>query len=157
MDAIDIRILRELQDNPQIAVSDLAAKVGLSHTPCWRRVKKLEAEGVIQERAILLNPTALGLPVVVFANIRLRQHDEDTLEALEAATRDREEITECYSMSGDADYILRVVVRNIEEYEVLLKKVLLHLPGISAIQSHFALKCIKNTTRLPIRISDLNR
>lgn len=150
MDGIDLRILRELQDNPQIPMSDLAVKVGLSHTPCWRRVKKLEAEGVIRERAILLDAVALGLPVVVFANIKLKQHDEETLEALEAAARDRDEITECYSMSGDADYILRIVVGSIEEYEGLLKKVLLHLPGVSAVQSHFALKCIKNTTKLPI-------
>jgi Lrp/AsnC family transcriptional regulator len=152
MDAIDLKILRELQDNPQIAVSDLATKVGLSHTPCWRRVKKLEADGVIQERAIILSATALGLPVVVFANIRLKQHDEETLEALEAAARDLDEITECYSMSGEADYILRVVVHSIDEYEALLKKVLLHLPGVAAVHSHFALKCIKNTTRLPIRV-----
>ncbi len=153
MDAIDFRILRELQNDPEIPVSDLAVKVGLSHTPCWRRVKKLEAAGVIQERAIILNAKALGLQVVVFANIRLKQHDEETLEALEAAVRDRDEITECYSMSGDADYILRVVVRSIDEYEALLKKVLLHLPGVAAIQSHFTLKCIKNTTRLPIHMS----
>jgi Lrp/AsnC family transcriptional regulator len=150
MDAIDLKILSEMQENPEIAVSDLALKVGLSHTPCWRRVKKLEAEGVIAGRAILLNPVALGLPVVVFADLKLRQHDEETLEALEAAARELEEITECYSMSGDSDYILRVVVRSIEEYEGLLKKVLLHLPGVSSVHSHFALKCIKNTTRLPI-------
>lgn len=150
MDAIDLKILREMQENPEIAISDLALKVGLSHTPCWRRVKKLEADGVIAGRAILLNPVALGLPVVVFADLKLRQHDEETLEALEAAARDLDEITECYSMSGDSDYILRVVVRSIEEYEGLLKKVLLHLPGVSSVHSHFALKCIKNTTRLPI-------
>jgi len=150
MDAIDLKILKEMQENPEIAVSDLALKVGLSHTPCWRRVKKLEADGVIAGRAILLNPVALGLPVVVFADLKLRQHDEETLEALEAAARDLDEITECYSMSGDSDYILRVVVRSIEEYEGLLKKVLLHLPGVSSVHSHFALKCIKNTTRLPI-------
>jgi len=151
MDAIDLKILREMQEDPEIAVSDLALKVGLSHTHCWRRVKKLEADGVIAGRAILLNPVALGLPVVVFADLKLRQHDEETLEALEAAARELEEITECYSMSGDSDYILRVVVRSIEEYESLLKKVLLHLPGVSSVHSHFALKCIKNTTRLPIR------
>ncbi|MAM13921.1 MAG: AsnC family transcriptional regulator [Rhizobiaceae bacterium] len=154
MDLIDFKILMELQDNPQVSASDLATKVGLSHTPCWRRVKKLEADGVIRERAIILDAVALGLPVVVFANIKLRQHDEETLEALEVAARARDEITECYSMSGDADYILRVVVRSIEEYEALLKKVLLHLPGVSSVQSHFALKCIKNTTRLPIRVPE---
>lgn len=150
MDAIDRRILSELQAEPGISVVDLAQRVGLSHTPCWRRIKKLEADGVIIGRAILLDPAALGLEVVVFANLRLRHHDEETLEALENEARALPQITDCSSMSGDSDYILRVVVSSIDEYEVFLKKVLLHLPGVGSINSHFALKCIKRTTRLPI-------
>ncbi|MBN9074100.1 MAG: Lrp/AsnC family transcriptional regulator [Rhizobiales bacterium] len=151
MDAIDIKILDELQRNPDIPVTELAIRVGLSHTPCWRRVKKLEKDGAIKGRAVLLDASALDLHVVVFASLRLRQHDEETLEALESATRDRSEITECYSMSGDSDYILKLVVKSIDEYENLLKKVLLHLPGVAVINSHFTLKCIKNTTHLPIK------
>lgn len=150
MDALDRRILSALQADPGISVVDLAQKVGLSHTPCWRRVKKLEAEGVILGRAILLNPAALGLEVVVFANLRLRHHDEQTLEALESEALALPQITDCSSMSGDSDYILRVVVSSIDEYEAFLKKVLLHLPGVASINSHFALKCIKRTTHLPI-------
>lgn len=150
MDAIDRKILSELQAEPGISVVDLAQRVGLSHTPCWRRIKKLEADGVIIGRAILLDPAALGLEVVVFANLRLRHHDEETLEALENEARALPQITDCSSMSGDSDYILRVVVSSIDEYEVFLKKVLLHLPGVGSINSHFALKCIKRTTRLPI-------
>jgi Lrp/AsnC family transcriptional regulator len=150
MDALDLRILSALQADPGISVVDLAQKVGLSHTPCWRRVKKLEAEGVILGRAILLNPAALGLEVVVFANLRLRHHDEQTLEALENEARALPQITDCSSMSGDSDYILRVVVSSIDEYEAFLKKVLLHLPGVASVNSHFALKTIKRTTHLPI-------
>jgi len=150
VDAIDRKILSALQAEPGISVVDLAQKVGLSHTPCWRRIKKLEADGVIVGRAILLDPAAFGLGVVVFANLRLRHHDEDTLESLENEARALPQITDCSSMSGDCDYILRIVVGSIDEYEAFLKKVLLHLPGVASINSHFALKCIKRTTRLPI-------
>lgn len=152
MDRTDRRILHELQENPEISAVDLAKAVGLSHTPCWRRLKKLESDGVIEGRATLLNPAALNLNVVVFANLRLKQHDEETLEALEQVAREMPQITDCYSMSGDSDYLLRIIVPNIDEYETFLKKVILHLPGIAYVNSHFALKSIKKTTRLPIKI-----
>ena len=150
MDAIDHRILDHMQSHPEMSVAELAERVGLSQTPCWRRIKRLEADGVIRERAVLLDPVALGLGVNVFASLKLRQHDEATLEALERAARERPEIVECFSMSGESDYILRVVIRSIEAYEQFLKKVLLHLPGVASINSSFALKCVKCTTRLPI-------
>jgi len=150
VDKIDRRILSSLQDNPQRSVADLASEVGLSHTPCWRRLKKLEESGVIRERAVILDPLLLDLTVSVFAELRLKQHDEETLEALEAQAREHPEIVECFSMSGQGDYLMRIVVRNIGEYEVFLKKILLHLPGVASINSSFALKCIKMTTKLPI-------
>jgi Lrp/AsnC family transcriptional regulator len=150
LDTIDRKILNLLQSHPEMSVSEISERVGLSQTPCWRRVKRLEADGVIRERAVLLDPAALGLGVNVFASLKLRQHDETTLEALENAARSRPEIVECFSMSGDSDYILRVVIRSIDAYEQFLKKVLLHLPGVASVNSSFALKCVKLTTRLPI-------
>lgn len=150
MDKIDRKILASLQANPQRSVADLASDVGLSHTPCWRRLKKLEESGVIRERAVLLDPLLLDLTVNVFAELRLKQHDEETLEALEAQARDHPEIVECFSMSGQGDYLMRVVVRSVGDYEVFLKKVLLHLPGVGSINSSFALNCIKLTTKLPL-------
>lgn len=150
MDKIDRKILASLQANPQWSVADLASDVGLSHTPCWRRLKKLEESGVIRERAVLLDPLLLDLTVNVFAELRLKQHDEETLEALEAQARDHPEIVECFSMSGQGDYLMRVVVRSVGDYEVFLKKVLLHLPGVGSINSSFALNCIKLTTKLPL-------
>ncbi|MEO7170159.1 MAG: Lrp/AsnC family transcriptional regulator [Pseudomonadota bacterium] len=150
MDKIDRKILASLQANPQWSVADLASDVGLSHTPCWRRLKKLEESGVIRERAVILDPLLLDLTVNVFAELRLKQHDEETLEALEAQARDHPEIVECFSMSGQGDYLMRVVVRSVGDYEVFLKKVLLHLPGVGSINSSFALNCIKLTTRLPL-------
>lgn len=150
MDETDRRILRALQLHPDLPVAELAEKVGLSHTPCWRRLKRLEADGVIIGRAVLLDARQLGLSVNVFANLRLRQHDEETLDALEREVCTHAEIVECFSMSGASDYTLRVVARSIEDYERFLKKILLHLPGVSSINSSFALKCIKMATSLPI-------
>ncbi|MEP6829764.1 MAG: Lrp/AsnC family transcriptional regulator [Rhizomicrobium sp.] len=150
MDEIDLKILRSLQDTPGISMVDLAQNVGLSHTPCWRRVKQLEERGAIRERAVILDPEVMGLAVTVLANIRLKAHDEDTLNAFEQAARERPEIVECFSMGGESDYAVRMVVGSIDAYEQLLKKVLLHFPGVAEVHSHFALKCVKNTTRLPI-------
>jgi Lrp/AsnC family transcriptional regulator len=150
MDDMDRKILRALQNSPELSVAELAQQVGLSHTPCWRRVKQLEASGAIQERVVILDPRIMGLGISVFANIRLKEHDEDTLEAFEQAALDRAEIVDCFSMSGESDYIFRVVVESIDQYEQFLKKVLLHFPGVASVNSHFALKCVKKTTKLPI-------
>jgi Lrp/AsnC family transcriptional regulator len=150
VDETDVKILRILQDAPEISMVDLAQRVGLSHTPCWRRVKQLEASGAIRERAIVLDPKIMGLDISVFAHIKLRTHDEETLEAMERMACDRAEIVDCFSMSGESDYIFRIVVRSIDEYEYFLKKVLLHFPGVASVNSHFALKCLKRTTKLPI-------
>ena len=150
MDEVDLKILRLLQEIPGISAARLAQKVGLSHTPCWRRVKQLEASGAIMERAVILDPRTMGLDITVFANIRLKAHDEETLLAFEQAAHDRQEIADCFSMSGESDYILRIIISSIDDYERFLKKVLLHLPGVASVSSHFALKCVKKTTRLPI-------
>ncbi len=150
MDETDLKILRILQEDSAISMVDLSLKIGLSHTPCWRRVKQLEESGAIRGRAVLLDPAIMGLSVNVLANIKLKAHDEETLEAFERAALARPEIVECFVTSGDSDYAVRIVVRSIDDYEHLLKKVLLHFPGVASVNSHFALKCVKNTTRLPI-------
>ena len=150
MDTTDRNILRILQEDSTIAMAELAQRVGLSHTPCWRRVKQLEESGAIRERVVILDPAIMGLNVHVLANIRLKAHDEETLNAFETAARERPEIVECFIMGGESDYAVRIVVGSIEEYEHLLKKVLLHFPGVGSVNSHFALKCVKNTTRLPL-------
>jgi Lrp/AsnC family transcriptional regulator len=150
MDQTDRKILHLLQLNADLSITDLAERVGLSQTPCWRRVKKLESDGIITGRTVLLDPSALGLSANVFASLKLRQHDEATLDAFEAAAKELPEVVECFSMSGESDYILRIVIDGIGAYEQFLKKVLLHLPGVASINSSFALKCVKLTTRLPV-------
>ena len=149
MDDIDLRILRALQAQPDIPLAELAPAIGLSQTPCWRRLKKLEQQGVILGRAVLLDPAALGLAVNVFAYIKLTSHQEETLEALERAVEEHPEIIECFLMSGDSDYMLRIVAQSIDTYERYLKRKLSHLPGVAAIRSSFAMKCVKDTRALP--------
>lgn len=115
-------MLRALQAAPHLSIQELADRINLSHTPCWRRLKRLETEGVIHGRAVLLNAAALNLPITVFAEIKLKQHDEETLGNLESAVERCPEIVECFSMSGDRDYIFRVVMQSVEQYEQFLKK-----------------------------------
>jgi Lrp/AsnC family transcriptional regulator len=150
LDAFDRKIIEIIQVEPEISVQALAERIGLSHTPCWRRLKKLEESGVIKGRAVLLDADALGLPISVFAHIRMKAHDEDTLDAFERSAQSRPEIVECFSMSGEADFLLRIVMPGIAAYEAFLKKVLLHMPGVGSVKSSFALKCVKFTTVLPV-------
>lgn len=150
LDEIDRRILAVMQVDPRGSVSDVAQKAGLSNTPCWRRIKRMEAEGVILGHALLLDRKALGFTADIFAHLKLKQHDEETLNALEAAVQQCDQVVECFSMSGDSDYILRIVARGIEDYERYLKRVLLHLPGIASINSSFALNCVKMTVSVPL-------
>lgn len=150
MDDTDLKILRLLQAKPATTMTELGDQVGLSQTPCWRRVKQLEASGVIVRRALLLDAHKLGFSVDVFAHLRIGRHDEDNLEAFEEAVREHPEILECFSMSGESDYLMRIVVRSIEHYERFLKKVLLHLPGVASVNSSFALKQVKVTTNVPV-------
>ena len=150
LDAADLRILRALQDDPQLTMAALAERVGLSHTPCWRRVRKLEENGTIIGRRLALDPDHLGFGVTVIAEITIKAHDEDVLTAFESAVQAHPQIVECYSMSGASDYIIHVIVRSISEYETLLKRVLLHLPGVGSINSRFALNRVKFTTAIPL-------
>jgi Lrp/AsnC family transcriptional regulator len=150
LDEFDKKILRAVQREPDISIQQLADGVGLSHTPCWRRLKKLEDAGIIVGRAILLDPVALGLSITMFAHIKMKAHDEETIDAFEQAARERPEIIECFSMTGDADFLLRIVSRDVTAYETFVKKILLHMPGVSSMNSSLALKCVKLTTVLPV-------
>lgn len=150
IDSLDRKILKVIQEAPELSIMELGERVGLSQTPCWRRLKRLQDEGILKQKVWLLDAARLGLEVNVFAEVKLKQHDEDTLEAFESMTRERPEIVECFSMSGQSDYLLRIIVSSVAGYETLLKKVLLHLPGVGAINSSFALQTVKLTTSIPI-------
>lgn len=150
LDEFDLKILRTLQESADYSMAELGAKVGLSHTPCWRRIKRLEADGVIQGRVTLLNRKVLNLSVTVHAYLIIKNHDEGSLNAFESAVADVPEIVDCYSTSGDKDYILKIVVDSVDHYEHFLKQTLVHLPNVASVNSTFALKQVKYTTRLPL-------
>lgn len=150
LDEIDCRILAALQDDARVSNADLARTVGLSPSPCLRRVRDLELAGVIRQHVALLDPAAVGLPVSVFVQVTLERQVERALDIFEASVRDRPEVMECYLMTGDADYLLRVVVADVSTYERFLKDYLTRVPGVASINSSFALKQVKYRTALPL-------
>jgi len=150
LDAIDRRILDRLQENGRVSNVELANDVGISSSPCWRRVRELEKRGVIAGYVALVDAAAVGLPVSVFVQVTLERQIEAALETFEAAVKERPEVMECYLMTGDADYLLRVVVSDLPTYEAFLKDHLTRIPGIANIKSSFALNQVKYRTSLPL-------
>ena len=150
LDRIDRRILIELQQAADLSMQEVGDRVGLSHTPCWRRVKRLEERGMIRRRVALLDAGQLDLAVNVLVNVSLKRHQENALNRFEDAVQDVPEIVECYSVSGETDFLLRVVVADVEAYERLLKATLVHLPEVGNLTSTFALRQVKYTTALPL-------
>lgn len=150
LDAVDRRILRELQTDGKLTNLELAERVHLSPSPCLARVRALERRGYIDRYVALLDPHAVGLHVSVFIQISLEKQTKDALEMFEAAIRERPEVMECYLMSGDADYLLRVVVADVQALERLIVDKLTPISAIAKIRSSFALKQVKYSTALPL-------
>lgn len=150
MDEIDRNILQMLQEDARITNTDLADAVGLSPAPCLRRVRALEESGVIRRHVTLLDPAAVDLGVTVFVQISLDLQVVNRLEIFERAVMKRPEVLECYLMTGDADYLLRVVLPDVQAYERFLKDWLTRIEGVAGIKSSFALKQVKYSTALPL-------
>jgi Lrp/AsnC family leucine-responsive transcriptional regulator len=150
IDAVDVKILRELQADARLTNAELAARVHLSASPCLVRVRNLEREGLISRYVTLLDPRRIGLGVSVFVQITLERQVEEALERFERAISAYEEVMECYLMTGDADYLIRVVVPDIEALERFIVNQLSKLPGVANIRSSFALKQVKYKTDLPL-------
>ena len=150
IDAIDRQILENLQNDARMRNVELAEKVGLSPSPCLRRVGNLEETGVIRGYATLVDAEAVGLPVSVFVSVTLEKQIEKTLEKFEKEIRARPEVMECYLMTGEADYLLRVVTADLSAYERFLIEHLTRIPCVASIKSSFALKQVAYRTALPI-------
>tara|TARA_Y100000766_G_scaffold282843_1_gene297033 strand:+ start:1221 stop:1706 length:486 start_codon:yes stop_codon:yes gene_type:complete len=148
--AIDRRILAALQENARVTNVELAEASGLSASPCWRRVRELERTGVISRYVTLVDPSSVGLPVSVFIQVSLEKQIETALEDFERVVLERPEVMECYLMTGNADYLLRVVVADLEAYERFLMDHLTRIPTVANIRSSFALKQVKYRTALPL-------
>ena len=149
MDQIDRKILAALQEDAGRPVADIAAAVGLSQSPCWRRIQKLEVDGVIQRRVALLDPAKLNVGVTVFVAVRTSRHDLDWIETFARAVTDIPEVVEFYRMSGEVDYLLRVVVPDIAAFDAVYKRLIARVP-LSDVTSSFAMEQIKYTTALPL-------
>ena len=154
MDAIDKKILQILQDDATIAIEDLARRVHLSATPCWRRVQKLKEAGVIRKQVALLDPGKLNVGVTVFVVVRTNQHTAGWLEKFAKSVRDIPEVVEFYRMSGEMDYLLRVVVPDIRGYDAVYKR-LIRSVELFDVSSSFAMEEIKYTTALPLDYAGL--
>ena len=147
----DVKILDLLQSNSDRSSAEIAEQLNMSQSPCWRRINRLEKEGIIDRKVALLNREALGMELVAFTTINLSKAGRKNMEAFEQGVLKLEEVVECYTMTGAWDYMLKVVVRDIRHYEQFVRKRLLELTMIGEIHSHMAVTEIKNTTELPLQ------
>ena len=149
MDAIDRKILAVVQQDASLSVAEIGQRVGLSSTPCWKRLQRLEAEGVIQRRVAVLDQDKLGIGVTVFVSVETGDHSEQWLKTFANVVGAMPEVMEFYRMAGDVDYMLRVVVTDIAGYDAFYKKLIATVP-LKNVTSRFAMERIKSTTALPI-------
>ncbi|MBS1181334.1 MAG: lrp 3 [Proteobacteria bacterium] len=156
LDRLDKKILSILQEDATIPVAEVAKRVGLSTTPCWRRIQKLEEDGVILRRVALLAPKSVNTKVTVFVSIVTNQHSEEWLRRFAELIREFPEVVEFYRMSGQVDYLLRVVVPDIEAYDAFYKRLIAKIE-ISDVSSAFAMEQIKYTTALPLSYIQLDK
>src|SRR6202795_4995728 len=149
LDAIDRKILTVLQEDASLSVAEIGDRVGLSSTPCWKRIQRLEADGIITKRVALIDQDKIGLGITVFVSIETGDHSQDWLARFAELVGAMPEVMEFYRMAGDVDYMLRVVVSDIAGYDTFYKKLIATVP-LKNVTSRFAMERIKSTTALPI-------
>lgn len=150
LDHIDHKILRYLQENARITNAELADKVGLSPTPCLRRLRRLETDGIIRGYHTEINREALGVNVTVIILVKLEREDDKTLREFEAAIQKRSEVMECYLVTGKFDYFIRVVIPSLAAYETFLSETILRMPNIATVESSFTLREVERKIVVPI-------
>jgi DNA-binding Lrp family transcriptional regulator len=150
IDKIDADILNRLQGDGRLSNARLAEQVGLSETPCWRRLKRLEEDGVIEGYQAVINRRALGLGVMAFVQLSCAQHDEQTTAAFQKAIEASPQVLSCHNTTGDADFLLQVVAEDLDDYSRFVERVIRRLPGVISIKSSLSLREIKSSNRLPI-------
>ena len=151
MDVKDRQIIRELQINGRLTNQELAERVNLSPSPCLRRLRNLEQSGAIQGYTALVDQKAYGLPVTVLIRIRLERHSEETIRTFEGNVARIDEILDCYLMTGDSDYLLRVIVESLEAYEDFIRRKIHSIPGVASIETSFAYGIVKQSRVFPWR------
>jgi Lrp/AsnC family transcriptional regulator len=149
MDVIDRKILAVVQQDASLSVAEIGQRVGLSSTPCWKRMQRLEADGVIMRRVAIIDPDKVGLGITVFVSIETGDHSQEWLSRFAEVVDAMPEVMEFYRMAGDVDYVMRVVVQDMPAYDTFYKKLIATVP-LKNVTSRFAMERIKSTTALPI-------
>jgi Lrp/AsnC family transcriptional regulator len=152
LDRLDLQLLDVLQRQGALSVADVAAQVRLSTTTCWRRIQQLEQNGVIKARVALLDRNALGLDVTMFAQVKLANTSRAAIAEFEVAIRDRAEVLECYTLTGEWDFLLKIITRNMKAYEAFYLDYLSRIPCVQSVNSSVAVTVIKESTALPLGI-----
>jgi len=152
LDRTDLRILSALQKDASLSTADIAQRVGLSQSPCWRRISLLEADGVVRRRVALLSREKVGLDVLVFTHVKLASHGWQSLPKFKQKVVSFPEVVQCFMVIGDFDFILLVMTRSINDYNEFIQKRLSQVPGVQAIESRIVLEEAKNTTELPLEL-----
>jgi len=150
LDAIDRQLLSLMQDDASLSVSELADKVGMTAPPCWRRVKRLKDEKILDRKIWLLNAEAVGLAVTVYANVQLTTHDSEATTAFKAEIQKLPEVQECYILLGQSDVLLKILVTDIKYYEEFFYRRLSQIPGVREVTSSVVMSEVKKTTKLPL-------
>jgi Lrp/AsnC family transcriptional regulator len=152
LDTLDLKLLDILQRNGALSVAEVASRLKLSSTTCWRRIQQLEMHGVIKSRVALLDRSALGLDVTMFAHVKLVTTGRDAIAKFEEAIRDRAEVLECYTLTGEWDFLLKIVTRSIKAYEAFYLDYLSRIPHVHSVNSSVAVTVIKESTALPLGV-----
>lgn len=150
LDDSDRRILRALQHNPDLTLRELGDAVGMSHSPCWRRLQRLQQTGAIGAKRFVIDPEAVGFEILVLCFVKISHHQRDRLKAFEEAVAHVPEVMQCYSLSGEYDYVLQVIAPSVRDYEETVKNALVELPNVQSINTSFTLKRVKQTLNVPI-------
>lgn len=152
LDRVSRRILHELQKDSRLSVQDLASRVGVSATPCWRRLKEIERSGLIRRHTVLIDREAIGLKECLLAHVTLLRHAGTTVEEFERAVLTHPEVIECYSTTGDADYILKIVMEDMKAYDRFLHQRIFTIPGVANVRTAVVLREVKYDTLLPLDV-----
>jgi Lrp/AsnC family transcriptional regulator len=150
LDQLDIRILNALQEDASLSIQDIANKVGLSSNPCWRRIKKLEEDGVIAKRVALIDPDLVNLGVTVFVFLKTENHSKSWLDLFSRSVDRIDEIVECHRLSGNNDYLLKIQVSSIDHYDLVYKRLVENVTGLTDVSSSFSMEKVKFSTSLKL-------
>jgi Lrp/AsnC family transcriptional regulator len=153
LDSTDLRILEILQEDASLSVADVATRVNLSQTPCWRRIQRMEADGVIIKRVALVNPEALGIGLSIFVDIQTNDHSEQWLSRFAELVRTMPEVMDVYRMAGDVDYTLRIAVSSMSDYDDFYRRLISAVP-LKNVTSRIAMERVKSSTAYPIRFGE---